>query len=217
MSDAILDAVAELPRVMEHIEIPVQAGDDRTLTRMKRGYSVDDYRRLIDRVRSKVPGAAIHTDVIVGFCGETDEEFEGTYRLLEELRLDKVHLAKFSSRPGTVAAKVFEDDVPPEEKERRRARIDALQAAVSGEINAGYLGRTAEVLVESQDRGRWRGRTRTNKIVFVDDPRDLTGRLVDVVIEWAGPWSMVGRAVDAPPTRTESRRETIALTVSSFG
>ena len=112
--------MARLPKVMEHIEVPVQAGDDDVLRRMKRGYSADDYRRLVARIRERIPGVAIHTDIIVGFAGETEAQFQKTVDLLAELELDKVHLAKFSARPGTVAAKTMVDDVPEAEKERRR-------------------------------------------------------------------------------------------------
>lgn len=210
LSDELLDAVASLPKVMEHIEVPIQAGDDEVLQRMKRGYSSDDYRALVGRIRERIPGAAIHTDIIVGFPGETERQFEETYRVLEELKLDKAHIAKFSSRPGTVAAKLLEDDVPPEEKERRRAALDALQGEICAEINAAHLGRRFEVLVEGKDRGRWRARTRTNKLVYFEDPRPLLGRLAEVDIEWTGPWSMVGRAVDAPRA---PRREVIELSI----
>jgi len=210
MTDALLDAVAGLPKVMEHVEVPFQAGDDEVLARMKRGYTVDDYRRLVERIRARVPRAAIHTDIIVGFCGETERQFQGTYDLLAELKLDKAHIAKFSSRPGTVAAKLMLDDVPPGEKERRRQALDDLQEQVCGAINASHLGRTVEVLVERRDRDRWQGRTRTNKLVYFEDPRPLLGRLVDVEITWAGPWSMIGRAAGAAPA-LERRREIIEL------
>ncbi|MFQ5460738.1 MAG: MiaB/RimO family radical SAM methylthiotransferase [Anaerolineae bacterium] len=140
LSDELLAAVAELPKVMEQIEIPLQAGHDRTLARMKRGYTVDEYCRLVARVRESVPDPAIHTDIIVGFPGETEEEFEATYRVVEALRLDKVHIAKFSSRPGTVAAKLLVDDVSTGEKERRRRSLDGLQERIRGEINAALVG-----------------------------------------------------------------------------
>lgn len=211
MTDALLDAVAELPKVMEHIEVPIQAGDDDVLLRMKRGYTADDYRRLVERIRRRIPGAAIHTDIIVGFAGETEAQFQKTYDILEELELDKSHIAKFSSRPGTVAAKLMADDVTDAEKERRRAALDALQERICTAINARHLGRTFEVLVEGRQNDRWRARTRTNKLVFFDDPRPLLGRLVDVEIGWTGPWSMIGRAVDAPPPRA---KEVIALALA---
>jgi tRNA-2-methylthio-N6-dimethylallyladenosine synthase len=204
---------------MEHIEVPVQAGDDEVLRRMKRGYTADDYRRLVGEIRERVPGVAIHSDVIVGFCGETAAQFERTREILAELRLDKVHLAKFSPRPGTVAAKLYADDVSEAEKKRRHRVLDELQAEVSAEINARHLGRTVEVLVEDEEETasgrRWRSRTRTNKLVFFDEPggADRRGELVDVEITWTGPWSMVGRpagAAEAP----RAEREVIPLEIA---
>jgi len=178
----------------------VQAGDDEVLARMRRGYTADGYRRLIARVRERVPGApstgsgrcSIATDVIVGFPGETEAQFQHTYDLLAELRLDKAHIARYSPRPQTLAARRLPDDVPPEEKERRRKALDDLQARVVGEINALLLGQTVEVLVEGQKKGRWWGRTRTDKLVFFDDEREWQGQLASVRITWAGPWSLVG-------------------------
>lgn len=200
MTDALLDAVAGLPKVMEHIEVPVQAGDDTVLAAMKRGYTVDDYRRLVERIRARIPGVAIHTDIIVGFPGETEAQFQGTMDLLAELKLDKAHIAKFSARPGTVAAKLMLDDVPPEEKERRRRALDEQQQAICAAITARQLGRRVEVLVERRAEQRWQGRTRTNKLVFFEDPRPLLGQHVEVEITWTGPWSMIGRT-DAPAPR----------------
>lgn len=195
MTDDLLEAVAELPKVCEHIEVPVQAGDDAVLAAMRRGYTVDDYRRLIERIRRRLPSAAIATDVIVGFPGETAEQFQRTYDLLAELRLDVVHLARYSARPGTVAARRLTDDVPAEEKERRFRLLEELQASIASEINSAYLGRTVEVLVEERVRGRWKGRTRTNKLVFFDADADLRGCLVPVHITWSGPWSLIGEPV----------------------
>jgi tRNA-2-methylthio-N6-dimethylallyladenosine synthase len=214
MTDALLDAVAGLGKVMEHIEVPVQAGDDEVLRRMKRGYSADDYRRLIDRIRERVPGVAIHTDIIVGFPGESEAQFQRTVDLLADLRLDKVHLAKFSARPGTVAAKTMIDDVPEPEKERRRKVVDAQQQDICAAITAGFLGRRVEVLVEARDGDRWRGRTRTNKLVFFPDDRDLLGRLVDVEIDWTGPWSMIGHLAGR---RAPAAREVLSLELLPAG
>jgi tRNA-2-methylthio-N6-dimethylallyladenosine synthase len=201
MSDSLLDAVATLPRVMEHIEVPVQAGDNEVLERMRRGYTVEQYRDLVHKIRAKIPGAAIHTDIIVGFPGETEEQFMGTYDLLAELKLDKAHLAKFSPRPNTPAAR-WEDDVPQEEKERRHKALDGLMEQISQEINLSYLDTTQQVLVEEEYKGKWRGRTRTNKLVFFEDPRDRKGDLVDVQVTFAGPWSLQGVPTDLPmPSR----------------
>jgi tRNA-2-methylthio-N6-dimethylallyladenosine synthase len=197
MTDELLDTVKQLPKVCEHIEVPVQAGDDGVLAEMKRGYTIDEYRRLIERIRTRLPGTAIHTDVIVGFPGESEVAFQGTYDLLAELRLDKAHIAKYSPRPGTVSARRMADDVPPEEKERRRRALDELQQGIVAEINGRLLGQTVEVLVEGEKKGKWYGRTRTNKLVFFrDGGADWRGQLVPVEITWTGPWSMQGRVKD---------------------
>ncbi len=195
LGDDILDAVAELPKVCEHIEVPVQAGDDEVLERMRRGYTVEEYRALVEKIRRRVPGASIATDIIVGFPGETEEQFEKTYRLLEELRLDVAHLARYSPRPGTVAARSMEDDVPDEEKWRRFRALEELQGRIVGEINARLLGQEVEVLVEGKRKGRWMGRTRNFKLVFFADDRDWHGKLERVRITWAGPWSLIGEVV----------------------
>ncbi len=149
MTDDLLDAIAELPKVCEHIEVPVQAGDDAMLKKMKRGYTVDDYRALIARIRARIPNAGIATDIIVGMPGETEEQFLGTCNLLKELELDVVHTAMFSPRPNTVASR-WADDVPAEEKERRRQAIEDLQAEILTKINAKFMGQIVEVLVEEK-------------------------------------------------------------------
>jgi len=200
MSERIIEAVARLPKVCEHIEIPVQSGDDRILRRMGRRYTVDQYRRLVEKIRATIPGVSLATDVIVGFCGETEEAFMNTYRLLEEIRFDVVHVAAYSVRPGTPASRL-PDDVPAEEKERRRRAIEELQKRIAGEINSRFLGQTVEILVEGKEKGRWKGRTRTNKLVFFEDDGDWRGKLALVRITWAGPWSMVGEVIGDGPGR----------------
>jgi tRNA-2-methylthio-N6-dimethylallyladenosine synthase len=149
----------------------------------------------VAHIRETIPNVAIHTDIIVGFCGETDEQFEKTYEVMADLKLDKAHLARYSPRPGTVSARRMVDDVPEEVKVARFTRLEQLQEQVCTEINQRYLGETVEVLVEEMHKGKWRGRTRTNKLVFIDSPLPLRGRLVDVEITWTGPWSMQGRFV----------------------
>jgi tRNA-2-methylthio-N6-dimethylallyladenosine synthase len=194
MTDKLLDTVAELPHVMPHIEVPVQAGDDEVLLRMKRGYTQQQYRDLIERIRARIPNVAINTDIIVGFPGETEQQFMATYNLLQELKLDKAHLAKYSPRPQTVSDRTMPDDVPEDEKERRRKMIDEMQAEIIAEINGRYLGKTTQVLVEESRGGKWRGRTPQNKLVFFEDEsQDRRGQVVDVEIVWTGPWSMQGR------------------------
>lgn len=190
MSDELLEAVADLPKVCEHLEVPVQAGDDEVLARMRRGYSADQYRELVDKIRRRLPEASIATDIIVGFPGETRRQFQHTYDLLADLKLDVAHLARYSARPNTVATRTMEDDVSSEEKMRRFRALEDLQAEVAAEINSRYVGRRLQILVEEKQRGKWKGRTRTNKLVFFRAEGDWRGQLVPVEITWAGPWSM---------------------------
>ncbi len=193
MNDELLDAVAELPKVMPHIEVPIQAGNDEVLANMRRGYTTDQYRRLIARIRERIPHVSIGTDIIVGFPGETDAQFQDTYDLLAELKLDVAHLARYSPRPGTVSARRMQDDVPAAEKMQRFRRLETLQEQIATEIHARYLGQAVPVLFEEKVKQRWKGRTPTNKLVFVETADDLRGRLLPVEITWSGPWSMIGQ------------------------
>ncbi len=193
MTDELLDAVASLPKVCPHIEVPIQAGADEVLANMKRGYTADQYRRLVERIRERIPGVSIATDIIVGFPGETQAQFQQTYDLLAELKLDVAHLARYSVRPGTVAERRMEDDVPEEEKMNRFRQLEALQEKVVAEINARYLHQTVPVLFEEKVKKRWKGRTPTNKLVFAETEEDLRGKIVPTRIEWTGPWSMIGK------------------------
>lgn len=199
MDDKLLDTVAELPRVMPHIEVPVQAGNDQVLESMKRGYTNAQYRALVERIRQRIPDVAINTDIIVGFCGETEAQFMDTYNLLADLKLDKAHLARYSPRPNTVSDRRMDDDVPEDEKKRRHQMLDELQAQVVAEINGRYLGQTVEVLVEGEHKGKWRGRTPQNKLVFFESTDDWKGRLARVEIVWTGPYSMQGRLPQQQP------------------
>ncbi len=198
MSRRIIESVAELPKVCEHINLPVQAGDDEVLTRMRRNYSRSQYTALVQEIRDTVPGASLSTDIIVGFPGETDEQFQRTYDLLEELRMDKVHCAAYSTRPGTIADRTLEDDVPHEVKVSRRQSIDALQEKILTEVNNDLIGNEFEVLVEARKKGKWQGRTRSNKLVFIpmqEGDDDRMGELLNVRIERAGAWSLQGQPV----------------------
>ncbi len=197
-SEALMDTVAELPKVMPHIEVPIQAGDDEVLANMKRGYTRDDYYRLIETIRARIPGCSIATDIIVGFPGETEAQFMRTYETLADLKLDVAHLARYSPRAGTVSARRMEDNIPEEEKMRRFRLLEALQKEIATEINARYLGEKVPVLFEAKVKGRWKGRTPTNKLVFVESEEDLRGQIREVTITWTGPWSMQGALPRAP-------------------
>jgi tRNA-2-methylthio-N6-dimethylallyladenosine synthase len=201
MTDDLLHAVAALPKVCPHIEVPIQSGDDNILEQMRRGYSVDDYRRLIARIREFIPGVSIATDIIVGFPGETDAQFQATYDLLAELQLDKAHIARYSARPLTLATRQLEDNIPLEVKERRRKALDDLQSQILTVLNARYQGTAVEVLVEGWHarKGRWFGRTCTDRLVFFDGQpgEDWLGRTVLVEVGWSGPWSLIGQKTAA--------------------
>ena len=251
MTERIIDAVAELPKVCEHFKIPVQSGDNAVLERMRRGYTIEEYLEKVALIRRKVPDVAITTDVIVGFCGETEEEFQHTYDLLAGLEFEKVHVAAYSPRPGTIAYRKLADDVPQEVKAARLRAIEQLEAGVSARINGRLLGAEVEVLVEGRkarpeparpEQGRrvegpgpvghlewsgveagggepegsvrssppagvhpesgvsWYGRTRQNRLVhFSGDAQP--GELVTVRIERAGPWALVGAAVQQVAVR----------------
>ena len=192
MSDRIIEAVGELPKVCEHINLPVQAGDDEVLQNMRRGYTADDYRRLVDRIRTIVPGVAMSTDVIVGFPGETERQFQASMDLIRDIRFDKVHVAAYSTRPGTIAHRKMEDDVPAEEKKARLQAIEELQETIATEINVGLSGQVVDVLVEGRHKGQWQGRTQSNKLVFFADEADVVGEMVNVRIEKTSPWSLQG-------------------------
>ena len=193
MTDQLLDTVAELPKVMPHIEVPIQAGDDEILQSMRRGYTNAQYRELVERIRARIPDVSIATDIIVGFSGETEAKYQNTYDLLADLKLDVAHLARYSPRAGTVSARRMADDVPDEEKWRRFRELEALQEQLVSEIHARYLDQTVEVLFEEQVRGRWKGRTPTNKLVFVETEANLRGQVLPVTITRTGPWSMQAR------------------------
>jgi len=194
----LIQAIAELPRVMPHIELPIQAGDDEVLANMKRGYNQQQYRDLVAKIRSQIPDCSIATDIIVGFPGETEEQFMETYRVLSDLKLDVAHLARYSMREGTVATRRMDDNVPEEDKLRRLHMLDDLQEGIVAEINKKYLGKIVEVLFENKVKDRWRGRTPTNKIVFVESEEDLRGKIFPVTVTWTGPWSMQAMLLKQP-------------------
>jgi len=190
MGPKLIDAIAALDKVCEQINLPVQAGSDEILKSMRRGYTVGDYRRLVAEIRDRIPDIAISTDIIVGFPGETGERFRETADLLSAIKFATVHVAAYSPRPGTVAARELVDDVPPEVKKARLAEIERLQEGIQAAGNARLVGETADILVEGRKGGKWYGRTRTDKLVFFSSDRDCLGELVDVKIVKASAWSL---------------------------
>lgn len=195
MSQRIIQAVADLPKVCEHINLPVQAGDDEVLSRMRRPYTQAAYRELADRIRTTVPGVSLSTDIIVGFPSETEEQYQRSLELVSDLRFDKVHCAAYSPRPGTVAFRTMTDEIPQEDKARRRKQLEQLQESILQEINATLLGQDVEILVDGYNKSKWQGRTRTDKLVFFSDEGDHQGELATVNVNRTSPWSLQGTLV----------------------
>lgn len=195
MSDDLIKAVASLPKVMPHIELPIQAGDDEVLKAMRRGYTNAQYRDIIAHIRDLMPEVSIGTDIIVGFPGESEAAFEETYKLLADLKMDVAHLARYSPRPGTYSERLLGDDVPEEEKMRRFRELEKLQKQIVGDINKRFLNQRIPVLFEGRAKGKWRGRSPHNRLVFVESTENLLGQVRDVHIDWTGPWSLLGSLV----------------------
>ncbi|MDY0167529.1 MAG: tRNA (N6-isopentenyl adenosine(37)-C2)-methylthiotransferase MiaB [Thermoguttaceae bacterium] len=204
MTDDLLAAVRDLDRVCPYLHVPAQSGSDAILARMKRGYTAGYYRDMLRRIYETIPGAAVTSDFIVGFCGETEADFQQTADLVREGRFKNSFIFKYSPRPGTKAAELFADDVPEEVKRRRNNELLALQNAISLEDNRRLIGRRVEVLVEGPSKtARKRGetgdlrqlvgRTACDRIVVFNGPTSLTGRLAEVEIDRAEPVTLFGR------------------------
>ncbi len=209
LSERLIAAMAECPSVCEHLHLPVQAGDDTVLRRMGRQYTTDAYLELVGRLRAAVPDICLTTDVIVGFCGETDAQYEATLELLRTVRFDGVFAAAFSPRPGTPASRMA-DDVPADVKRHRLNTLLDLQEGIGLERNLAWVGRRTEVLVdevrpprshdhdaEASGAPRVAGRNRENKLVHLDGGPEFLGRLVQVEVERAGPYALAGRLAEA--------------------
>lgn len=220
MSDDLLQAVRDLPSAVPFIHVPAQHGSDTVLQRMKRMYSVAEYRDLIDRIYSIIPDAAITSDFIVGFCGETEEEFEQTADLIRYSRFKNSFIFKYSVRKGTRSAELYSDDVPEEIKKRRNNDLLAVQDAISTEQNQGKIGQTVEILVEGPSKNQLKkeetslilpngdlkivepgeqsgplqlsGRTPDDRIVVFDGDPSLTGSFQKLIITEAGPFTLFG-------------------------
>ena len=195
MTERIIKSVSSLDKVCEHFNLPFQAGDDKILTRMRRGYTNNEYRKLVDTIRELVPNVSISTDIIVGFSGESESQFEKTLELVRDIKFDKVHVAAYSNRPGTIASRTMEDDVPDEDKQLRLKAIETLQEDVVSKINSKLSNEKVEILVEGQKRGKWYGRNRNDKLVFFESVDDRTGEMLNVRVKKTGPWSLQGSLV----------------------
>jgi len=194
LSEELLQAMAETPSACEHLHLPIQAGDDDVLARMGRGYTYAHYKGLVDRAREIMPDLAVTTDVMVGFPGETEAQFERTLRAFAEVRYDQAFMFKYSDRRGT-RAETMPDKVSEADKQSRLARLVALQNETSRAINRAQVGRTFEVLVEGHDAKhpeKLRGRTRQNKLMVFDGPAELIGTLVSVTAHEGFLWGFTG-------------------------
>ncbi len=196
MTDDLLQAVRDMPKVCRYLHVPAQSGCDEMLSRMKRGYTIGEYREMMHRIRETVPGGAVSSDFIVGFCGESEESHGKSMDLIAEFRFKNSFIFKYSERPGTKAHNLFPDDVPEETKRRRNNEMLELQNAISEEDNAEFIGETVEVLVEGPSKsarktdgeagsplaGQLTGRTDCDRIVVFDGNPRLAGSLTRVRI-----------------------------------
>ena len=206
MTDDLLQAVRDLPKVSKYLHVPAQSGADSVLLRMKRGYTVEDYRKMMARIHETIPNAAVSSDFIVGFCGETEEEFHRSVELLEECRFKNSFIFKYSERPGTKGYDQLPDDVPYEVKQRRNAELLELQNAISEQDNQAFIGRTVHVLVEGPSKkGRKAdpqadvvqlcGRTQCDRIVVFEGNRRQIGQLLQVTVLDCTPHTLIGTVV----------------------
>ncbi len=204
MTDDLLQAVRDLEKVSPYLHIPAQSGSNTVLRRMKRGYTVEAYGEMLQRIRQTVPDAAVTSDFIVGFCGETEEDFRKTVDLVRQGRFKNSFIFKYSARPGTKAARLYADDVPDEVKRRRNNELLKIQNAVSRELNEPFVGRRVEVLVEGPSKAARKqqsggpqvqltGRTPCDRIVVFEGPGHLAGRILPVRIEEANSFTLFGR------------------------
>lgn len=199
LSNKLIKEIAENPKICKHLHLPLQAGSNRILKRMNRKYTKEDYLNRVEMLRSLIPEIALTTDIIVGFPGETEEDFKETLEMLEKIRYYEIFSFKYSDRPFTSAEK-FLEKIPEEVKERRLKEVHQVQEKITQEIYQNYVGKEVEILVEglSKKNPTWlMGRTTSNVIVNFSSPRlDLKGALVKVLIEEAGKHSLKGKYLE---------------------
>jgi tRNA-2-methylthio-N6-dimethylallyladenosine synthase len=194
----VIAAMVELPKVCRHVHLPLQSASDAVLQRMQRGYSFGEYRALVARLRAAMPEIAITTDLLVGFCGESDADFAETLAALGELRFDNAFMFAYSQRRGTPAARHLPDDVPAEAKQQRLAHVIEAQRRITADLYRAQVGRRERVLCESpshRSAAELLGRTDAFRPVIVAQGAGVAvGRMVDVVIERSGPGTLHARA-----------------------
>jgi tRNA-2-methylthio-N6-dimethylallyladenosine synthase len=210
LSPELIEAFVELDKLCEHLHLPVQTGSDGVLSRMRRGYTCAEYLDRIERLRTRRPEVALSTDIIVGFPGETDDEFGATLELLKQVGYDEIYSFTYSPRPQTVSAKLYDDDIPDETKRERLSRVQSLQREISLRKNRERIGGIQEILVEGRSKlknGQIMGRTRSNRIVNAFGPESLTGALVAVRITGATATSLVGELAQQGVTASDLHQE----------
>ena len=206
MTDDLLEAVRDLPKCSPYLHVPAQSGSNDVLARMKRGYTVEEYREMLARIYATVPGAAVTSDFIVGFCGETDEDFEATAQLVRESRFKNSFIFKYSERPGTKGASLYADDIPEDVKRRRNNELLAIQNEISEADNQPFVGREVEVLVEGPSKASQKhgddgpvlqlvGRTHCDRIVVFTGNRRQIGQLLPITIVEANAFTLFGSVV----------------------
>jgi len=199
-TDRVIEVLADEPKICKYVHLPVQSGSDAVLARMRRGYGVGQFLELVGRLRARVPGIALSTDILSGFCGETDADHAATLALMRQVRFDFAFMFSYSERSMTYSSRHLADDVPPEVKKARLREIVALQEVISAEINAAQVGRRERVLIHSRARRRedqLLGRTDGFKAVILPRGDLRPGDLVDVVIERSTMATLFGRVVQA--------------------
>jgi tRNA-2-methylthio-N6-dimethylallyladenosine synthase len=206
----MLDAMRDLPKICRHLHLPVQSGSTVVLGAMRRRYSRDDYLRLVDNIRHTIPDIALSTDMIVGFPGETDEQFEETMSLTTTVGYHSMYSFKYSERPNTLAAHRLPDNVTESDKTDRIVALQALQKSIQLSLHESQIGRSVSVLVDSRSRKRheeFSGRTSQNTIVNFPGEVDLIGHTVNVIVNRAGPYSLSGNvlALDSKQLQTKEK------------
>jgi tRNA-2-methylthio-N6-dimethylallyladenosine synthase len=222
MTDDLLEAVRDLPKVSPYLHVPVQSGSNEVLKRMKRGYTVEQYKEMYERIRATVPKAAVTSDFIVGFCGETEEDFQQSIDIVRWARFKNSFIFKYSERPGTKAADAMKDDIPEEVKRRRNNELLDVQNQICYEDTLSLAGQMMEVLVEGPSKAALRrqpelgsgqygggdivqlvGRTTYDQIVVFEGPMRLVGQIMDVHIDKVDPFTLFGSVPEAAlPTHT---------------
>ena len=197
-TDSMIDAMANSPSVCNHLHLPLQSGSTEVLERMRRTYTAEEYRDLVSKLRERIPDIAITTDIIVGFCGETEAEFVDTYEMMADIRYDSAFMFKYSEREGTLAHKAFPDDVPETVKGERLERIIKLQEKISAEINTATVGDTVNVLVEGESRrdaDKYHGKTDGFKTAVFPKTDSEIGDIVNVRIDNTTAHTLIGQIV----------------------